>query len=185
MMNIQVLAQVVGQAFDANVMLFRIKERLQLVGLSVKHPYENRLSQREYTSHTYDPRKWSEYDITLDLYKMMQKSSFHVISNDTGGLVDEVMTRSILYAMTLDRPIVFTNKPYFAQDIPADWRDIIQRHADKFVVVSLLKFNNDDLQDFVKEVSKKKVSYDLTKDEQHLIKKSIEDHLQALFQKRG
>ncbi|HEU5186871.1 MAG TPA: hypothetical protein VFT87_00020 [Candidatus Saccharimonadales bacterium] len=184
MMNIQVLAQVVGQAFDANVMLFRIKERLQLVGMSVKHPYENRLSLREFAGHTYDPRRWTEYDITLDLYKMMQKSSFHVISNDTGGLVDGVMTRSVLYAMALGKPIVFTNKPYFAQDIPAQWRQIIQQRSNQIIVVSLLKFNNEDLQTFVKEVSKKTVDYALTKDEKRLIKSCIEDHLKDLFQKR-
>lgn len=181
-MGIQVSAQIVGQAFDANVMLFRIKERLQLVGLAVQHPYENRLSQREFTTHTYDPRKWSEYEITLDLYEMMKKSAFHVISNDTGGIVDAVMARSMLYAMVLDKPIILTNKPFFAKTIPTEWRDLIAKHEDKLTVVSLLKLNNADLQQFVTDLAKKKISYKLNKTDKDFIVKTINSSLDQLLE---
>lgn len=180
----QVFAQVVGQAFDANVMLFRIKERLELVGLGVQHPLENRLNQREFNRHTYDPRKLTEYEVTLDLYAMMRQSKFHVISNDIGGIVDQVMARSILYAMTLNKPIVFTNKPFFAANIPNEWRDIIDKRNDKLTVVSLLKLNNADLQSFVQDLSKQTVDYKLGPVEKALIHQTIEDNLSQL-EKRG
>ncbi|HSE29402.1 MAG TPA: hypothetical protein VLA77_02335 [Candidatus Saccharimonadales bacterium] len=140
-------------------MLFRLKDRLKLVGVDVKFPIQNRLNLKIDSTLTYDPAKITEEQMINDLFESIKHSSFHVVSNEIGGLIDLRMAESILLAFDYKKPIVITNKPYFSVDVPLAWRQTIENNLSKVYVTGLLKMNNLDLQNFVDKIANTKVDY--------------------------
>lgn len=152
-------SQVIGQTRGATVMLFRLKDRLKLVGVDVKFPLQNRLYLKTHSNLTYDPTVLTDQQMYDALFESVKTSSFHVVSNEIAGIVDKRMAESILLAFEHKKPIVITNKPFFSNDVPEQWRSIIEKNLDKVHLVGLLKLDNLGLQDFVNEISDTQVDY--------------------------
>lgn len=177
-------AQVVGQTKNANVILFRIKDRLNLVGIKVSHPVQNRLYRRQYSNLTYNPNIWSEYEMTLDLYESIRATCLHIVTNDTGGLVDKEMTLSIMLAMIYQKPIVLTYKPYFKADVPLAWRKIVESHLKEIQIKSLLKLDNPNLAKFAQSTCGITVEYNIKEADKTTIRRALRAHLSQLLKQR-
>lgn len=142
-------------------MLFRLKDRLRLVGVEVSYPKQNRLSLKTDSYLTYDPAKLTEQQMFDGLFESIKTCSFHVVSNEIAGLIDAQMAKSVILAFEYKKPVIITNKPFFNTDVPTETRQTIENNLDKIHITGLLKLDNLGLQNFVNQISNTQIEYSL------------------------
>lgn len=178
-----ITTQILGKTSAIKGGLFRIKERLGVLGVKVTHPLGDRIILRGGTAYIYNPDEWSEYEVLLDACESIRDSGLHIVSNDVGGIIGRESTLSIAYAMLHDRPVIITHKPYFRGNVDQALIAIIQRNHKQLNFQNLLKLNNADLKPYVELVATQKPLYRLAKSEKTYIQRSVRDYLRRLLEK--
>ena len=180
-----ITTQLIGKTSAIKGGLFRIKQRLQVLGNEVNHPLADGIAQIGGKSHVYNPAEWSEYEVALDMAEHIRGCDLHIVSNDVGGIVGRQAALSIVYAMLHGKPVIITHKPYFRPNVSPLIIEIIGRNAKQLNFENLIKLSNVDLQPYVELVATQKPIYRLTKEERVRIRRCVRDVLRELLEYSG
>lgn len=172
-----ITTQIIGKTSAVNGGLFRIKQRLQLLGFIVKHPSNNSVKTVNGRNYVFDPALWTEYDATLDMAENIRDNDFHIVSNDVGGIVGKQAALSIVWAMINGKPVIITHKPFFRPNVDKRLIELIERNKKHLNFQNLLKLSNTDLKPYIELVAAQKPTYKLTKQERVVVKRMVRDLL--------
>lgn len=181
----RIKTQIIGKTSAVKGGLFRIKQRLQVLGFEVSHPLANRITQIDGRSYVYNPKEWSEYEVTLDLAEHIRDCDLHIVSNDIGGIVGKQAALSIVYAMLHGKPVIITHKPYFRPNVDHRMIALISRNLKQLNFENLIKLSNTDLKPYIEQVAAQKPNYKLTAKERTCIKRLVRDMLRELLKHPG
>lgn len=176
-----ITTQIIGKTSAVKGGLFRIKQRLQLLGFVVKHPANDGLTVVEGKSYVFDPRVWTEYDATLDMAENVRDNDLHIVSNDVGGIVGKQAALSIVWAMINGKPVIITHKPYFRSNVDKRLIELIERNNKHLNFQNLLKLSNTDLKPYIELVAAQKPAYKLSQQERTTVKRQVRDLLRKIL----
>lgn len=81
---------------------------------------------------------WERYEMTVELLGAIGRSSFHTVVN-SNNLVTREMSVQMLQAIRHNRPILMSNLPDFADDVPTYTRQLITSKLHKFTFCDLAR----------------------------------------------
>lgn len=175
--------QILGKTSAIKGGLFRIKERLGVLGMKVRHPLGDHVVYKNDVPYLYDPNTWTEYEVLLDTCESIRDTDLHIVSNDVGGLIGHEAALSIAFAMLNRKPVIITHKPYFRRNVSPEVIAIINRHKKQLNFQNLLKLSNVDLKPYIELVAAQTPIYRLTKAEKTYIQRAVRDYLRKLLEK--
>lgn len=182
----QITTQIIGKTSAVKGGLFRIKQRLELLGFKVQHPVTNGLVQAgDGKLYIYNPDLWSEYEATLDMAEAVRANDLHIVSNDVAGLIGKQAALSIVWAMVNGKPVVITHKPHYRSNVDSHLIALINRNQKHLNFQNLIKLNNTDLKPYIELVAEQKPAYRLTNQERIQIKRQVRDLLRELLRTPG
>jgi hypothetical protein len=174
--------QIIGKTSAVKGGLFRIKQRLTLLGFKVQHPVTDGLVQAsDGKLYIYNPDLWTEYDAVLDMAEAVRANDLHIVSNDVGGIIGKQAALSIVWAMANSKPVIITHKPYFRPNVDRSLIELINRNQKKLIFQNLLKLNNEELKAFIEQLVAEQPKYRLTRAEKTQIKRTVRDLLRDLL----
>lgn len=118
-----------------NKTLFWLKRRLKNLGVMVSYPMTNGLITVHGRRFTFNPQKWSLYEVELSYFESIANNSVHIVCNESGsqaGLINQTTALGILQAILHDKPVVLLHNPTFSKDVDLFLREVINANKNKF-----------------------------------------------------
>lgn len=182
----RIQTQIIGKTSAVKGGLYRIKQRLQLLGFKVQHPTSDGLVQASDSKfYVYNPDLWTEYDTVLDMAEAVRANDLHIVSNDVGGIVGKQAALSIVFAMLHGKPVIITHKPFYRPNVDRKLIELINRNQKLLNFQNLLKLSNSELKPYIESVAAQKPKYRLSRDEKTCIKRGVRDLLRELLVRPG
>lgn len=166
-----------------NKSLFAVKRRLKSLGVAVSYPLSDGLITMHGRRFTFNPQKWSLYEVELDYFESIAKNRAHIICNETlthPGLINNATALGILQAMLHNKPVVLSHKPTFAKDVDLFLREVIGAQHSFIYVRDLAHQTDDELRQLMNELPES-VNYNLSRHEKSLAKSRLKSHFRALL----
>jgi hypothetical protein len=175
--------QISGKQINNQASLLKIQEKLAQCDIATTHPFGDGFI---FTQSAGAPgivsALWTPYESNLDYFEAIAESDLYIVHNEDGN-IDAAVARGLLYALSLDKPIMLAVEPRFDHDVSARVRHLILAHVKQYTVADVVSLATKDLAAYVTKAAAA-TSYNLTSAERALIRTTLRQHFRSLLVRR-
>jgi hypothetical protein len=173
--------QVGGKYHPADDSVFRVKQALIRLGVSVSHPLadEIKAANGDY-GFAFDPATQSFCEVERHYYESIRTSDFHTVCNRFKanlGYLGASASLEMAYAMCHGRPIVVLHPVAVNANVNSQVRLFIACRLRHLIIHNLLQATTAQNERILSDLHAKQVNYGVSKQERH----AIESRVQALL----
>lgn len=172
--------QISGKQINNQASLLKIQEKLAQCGIATTHPFGDGFI---FTQSAGAPgivsALWTPYESNLDYFEAIAESDLYIVHNED-GCIDAAVARGILYAVSLDKPVMLAAEPRFDHDVSIRVQRLILAHAKQYTVASVATLTNEELATRITKAAAA-TSYNLTPAERALIGTTLKQHFRNLL----
>lgn len=125
--------------------------------------------------------KWTPYEVEVAFYESIANSTFHVVSNDNNGLINQSLCLQIMQAVLNQKPVILSSLPNFDDDVDLFTQRIIVGRMHLFAISNLARSHKQEMQAVMRYIKNPRFYYPLNERDTLLIRAKVRNHLQALL----
>lgn len=173
--------QIGGKYHQDDDGLFRLKKKLQSIGVAVSHPIADQIVYSDNgQGFAFDPTKTSFFEVETDYYNSIAASDLHTVNNTflaNKGYVGESAALEMAYAMSYQRPIVVMYPLRLKEGLENALKRLLLRRESLVEVRNMHEMESEAVKDVYLALRGQTVDYGLTSDEKGI----IADRVKQLF----
>ncbi len=173
----------IGGPHVNNQTLFNLKRRFKSLGVIVSHPLSNNPIIMHGRRFTFNPQRWSLYEVELDYFQSIAKNRVHIVCNESGsqtGFINQSTALGIAQAFLHNKPVILLHEPVFGKDVDLLLREIITKQKNQLRIYNLAKQIDEELKDSILHLPSS-VEYQLTYLEKSLVKSRLKTYFRGLI----
>lgn len=177
--------QVGGKYHPDDNSVFRVKQTLIRLGVSVSHPLADEIKvANESHGFAFDPAMQSFSEVERHYYESIRTSDFHTVCNQFKanlGYLGNSASLEVAYAMCHERPIVVLHPLTVNDDVDSQVRSFIAGHRQHLITHDFLRATSEHNRRLLSSLHTKRVDYGVSDDDRQF----IEGRTSALLDELG
>ncbi|MGH3794248.1 MAG: hypothetical protein ACRDSP_05110 [Pseudonocardiaceae bacterium] len=164
--------------------VFRVKQVLTQLGVSVSHPLAGEIKASNVNhAFAFDPATQSFSDVERHYYECIRMCDFHIVCNqfkENIGYLGDSASLEVAYAMCYGRPIVVLHPVPITATVDSRVRSFLLSRLHHLTTYDCLRATPAQSRRFLTSLQTKCVDYGVTEEEQNAIENQVRTLLDGL-----